>query len=200
MEELNYKLWSTKGARFQAHNRLISKNNKSVTAIAFLTAYLIIFGLIGVYQNVEEPFIPAHYIGFGSMAGSILVLIFAQLDGAQDYKLNAHLYHFCALEIGQLYNQIRIRKTIENPMAESDYEFCIKLEKKYTDLLTKYPNHEEIDHKLFMISKPDYFKNLSKFQIRLWHLIYFLKTSLIYYTFILAPPVLFTIYWLWYLN
>ncbi|HLO43338.1 MAG TPA: SLATT domain-containing protein [Leadbetterella sp.] len=193
LEELSYKLWSTKGARFQAHNRLISKNNKSVSTVAFLTAYLIIFGLIGVYQNKQIPLFPDNIIGFGSMAGSILVLIFSQLEGMQDYKLKAHLYHTCALEISELYNQIRIRKTLQEAHEEKTniVEFCDQIEKKYTDLLMKYPNHEEIDYKMFMVQKSkDYYKNIGDFQKLKWQFIYFLKNNFLYIVLILLPPIL----------
>lgn len=193
LEELSYKMWSTKGARFQAHNRLISRNNKSVSTVAFLTAYLIIFGLIGVYQNKSNPLFAENIIGFGSIAGSILVLIFSQLEGMQDYKLKAHLYHTCALEISELYNQIRIRKTLHDNKIDltSIVEFCNQLEKKYTDILMKYPNHEEIDYKMFMIQKSkDYYKNIGDFRKLKWQTIYFLKNNFLYLSLIIIPPIL----------
>lgn len=198
VEELSYKLWVTKGARFKAHKRLMERNSLSTSAVAYLTAYLIIFGLIGVYQSVENPFIGLRYIGFGSMAGSILVLIFAQLESARNYRLEAHLYHTCALEISELYNEVRIRKTLEiTGDVITDQEFCESIEKRYTDLLKKYPNHSDIDFKLFRVEKKgDYFKDISTFQVVIWKVEYVIQNKLIYYLLIILPPLIFMMYWL----
>ena len=198
LEELNYNLWVTKGTRFQAHHRLISKNNKSISSVAFLTAYLIIFGLIGAFQSDLNPFIPPNYVEFGSLAGSILVLIFSQLESAKDYKLNAFLYHYCALELTQLYNSIRIRKTLNKESPENDETFCKNIEARYNEIMSKYPNHEEIDYKKFKLSKSEYYENITKYQKNLWPIIYLFKTSLLYYLFIGLPPIIFLIYWLIY--
>lgn len=42
--ELNYKFWTTKGARFIASHRLKTINKLSSYSIGFLSAYLIILG------------------------------------------------------------------------------------------------------------------------------------------------------------
>ncbi|MFN8431069.1 MAG: SLATT domain-containing protein [Spirosomataceae bacterium] len=196
-EELSYKLWSTKGARFKAHSRLISKNNKSVSSLAFLTAYLIIFGLVGVYQNKTHPLFEDHIINFGSLAGSILVLIFSLLEGMKDYKLNAHLYHTCALEISHLYNQLRIKKTLvfDENSTEEITSFCEEIDRQYTDILMKYPNHEDIDYKLFMLEKKDYFDNITKFEKFYWNSIHFFYNSFFYYLLIIVPPILLVLYY-----
>ncbi len=96
LEELNYKIWSTRGARFNASKRLLAKDNLSNRAIAFLTAYLIIFGLLSVYQISNRQLFNEKIIAFGSTTVSILLLTFSQMDAAQDYKMRAHMYHDCA--------------------------------------------------------------------------------------------------------
>ena len=42
LEELNYKMWVTKGARFNASKRLALRDNWSNKAMGFLSSYLII--------------------------------------------------------------------------------------------------------------------------------------------------------------
>jgi len=53
-EELGYKIWIRKGARFNANKQLLKKINLSNNAMGFLTVYLIIFGLFNVYQ-ISKP-------------------------------------------------------------------------------------------------------------------------------------------------
>ena len=49
-EELNYKLWSTKGARFSASHRNHTLNKLSSKSIGYLSAYLIIIGVVNLYD------------------------------------------------------------------------------------------------------------------------------------------------------
>src|ERR1700744_5344546 len=107
LEELNYKIWSTRGARFNASKRLLVKDNLSNRAIAFLTAYLIIFGLLSVYQISNKGLFSEKVIAFGSTAISILLLTFSQMEAAQDYKMRAHKYHECGLKISKQYLSLR---------------------------------------------------------------------------------------------
>jgi len=53
--ELNYKMWSTKGARFSASHRNRILNSLSSKTIGYLSAYLIIINLVSVYdENYQE--------------------------------------------------------------------------------------------------------------------------------------------------
>lgn len=49
LEELAYKVWTTKGARFKADERLRDKARMSSISMSIFSAYLIIAGLISVY-------------------------------------------------------------------------------------------------------------------------------------------------------
>lgn len=195
LEELSYKFWVTKGARFKAHARLIRIDNLSSTSISYLTAYLIIFGLIGVYQSKLTPFIDPIFVNFGTTAGSILLLIFSQLESAKSNKLEAHKFHSCALEISSLYDELRMRKTLEIGEKElSDFQFCKQLDEKYISLLNKYPNHEDIDFKMFSLSKiGDYFP-MNNWEIKWLPIRYYFITSALYHIMIVIPPLLLFIY------
>jgi hypothetical protein len=112
IKELNHKLWSTKGARFEANNRLKEKAFLSNTSLAFISSYLIIINLVPLYfENLK---LSPELIGFFTTALSILLLVFTQIESSNEYKLNAHFYHSCALKISNLYNDLRIIKEIEN--------------------------------------------------------------------------------------
>jgi hypothetical protein len=74
---------------------------------------------------------------FISIALSILILIFGQLESANEYRLKAEKFSDCALEIGELYNKLRFIKTSNNTVDEINtlsYEMSVeydRLHKKY---------------------------------------------------------------------
>lgn len=50
LEELNYKIWTTKGCRFNASSRLLKTAKLSNLAINMISVYLTITGLLTVYN------------------------------------------------------------------------------------------------------------------------------------------------------
>lgn len=193
VEELGFRLWVTKGVRFKAHARLTKIDELSSKSISYLTAYLIIFGLIGVYQSQDKPFIDTKYINFGSTVGSILLLIFSQLENAMSYKLEAHKFHSCALEVSALHDSIRMRKTLLQEKTETDIDFCKNIDINYVSLLNKYPNHIDIDYQMFRIEKKNYFevKGFSTYWMPIKH---FIKIELVYHLLVYLPPITFFFY------
>ena len=190
--ELNYKFWTTKGARFLASHRLKTINKLSLYSIGFLSTYLIIIGLLSIFEISNELLFTTKYLPLISISISILILIFSQLEGSNDYRLRAEKFHDCALEIGDLYNKLRCLKT-----SSKDEEYINKqsedLSIKYCDILKKYENHKYIDFLMFQTTKKDYFKlkNIDIINIKLR---YYFSTQFLYYTLIIIPPIL--IYWL----
>ena len=159
LEELNYKIWSTKSARFNADKRLKTKAKYSNISLAMLSAYLIIAGLISVYNinNTQNEDIISYII----TGLSILLLVFSQFENAQDYKLNAKIFHDCGLELSILYNELRIFKTIKSTPSEYEiYLFGKKISEKYQAVLKNYQNHSPIDYDLFQISNVEYFSEI----------------------------------------
>src|SRR5690349_16930437 len=80
LEELAYKLWNTKGTRFVAAERLLTKNDLSNKANGFLSAYLIIYSLFAVYQISGSVILNEKIIAFSSTTLSILLLVFTQME------------------------------------------------------------------------------------------------------------------------
>lgn len=160
LEELNYKIWSTKGARFNADKRLKTKAKLSNISLAILSAYLIIAGLISVYNINNGNY--ENIINYIITALSIMLLVFSQFENAQDYKLNAKTFHDCGLELSVLYNELRIFKTLkENPSDFENYSFSKNLSEKYQNVLKNYQNHASIDYDLFQIKNVDYFQKVA---------------------------------------
>lgn len=154
--ELNYKLWITKGARFAASERTKKLDELSTKTIGYLSAYLIIFNMLNVYEvNFYKP-IPDNYLAFISTALSILILIFSQFEAFKSYNMRSEKYHTCAMDIGVLYNQLRMVKTFVSKQPNNELEIE-RISTEYDELLKRYENHEPVDTYMFKTTKPDYF-------------------------------------------
>jgi hypothetical protein len=188
LEELGYKFWATKGIRFKASSRLLTKNDLSNKALAFLSSYLIILSLLFVYNVINDQILSSNFIAFGSTALSILILVFSQIEYAQDYKTRASQYQKCALEISVLYDKIRIQKTLNELDNDSKVIFCKKLSKKYQRILENYPNHEDIDYQFFKNEHSKYFE-LTFWRKQHTYFNYYVSVKLIYHALIFIPPV-----------
>lgn len=189
--ELNFKFWTTKGARFVASHRLKSINKLSSYSLGFLSAYLIILGLLSVFEIGPELLISTKHSALISTSLSILILVFSQLEGSNDYGLRAEKYHDCALEIGGLYNKLRYLKTSSMEQDEIN-KLSEDLSIEYSNVLKKYENHKYIDFLMFQTTKNDYFK-LNWLNIGIIKLRYYWSTQFLYHILIVLPPIL--IYW-----
>lgn len=195
LEELNYKMWSTKGARFNCDKRLRTKGNASNAGMAIISAYLIIASLITVF-NLELG-ISQEVLNFTITGLSILVLVFTQFENAQKYDLEAKTHHDSGLKISELYNELRIFKTLKTDA--SDYEtlnFAKDVTRRYENILSTSGNHSRIDYDRFLITniewmkknEPDKIKNLDKNRIAVH---YYWNVYGWYFLLIIIPPILF---------
>lgn len=190
LEELSYKIWSTKGARFRADRRLTTISKMSNISFSILSAYLIIAGLLAVY-NIENNDIHLNYINYYVTALSILQLVVAQFENSQDYKLKGKNFHDCSLELSKLYNKLRTFKTLNTQVSDyTSLSFCQKLSEEYQEILNRYENHEDIDYDNFKLSQPEYFKELTpddvkKIKRKYWWICYGW-----YSLIIIFPPII----------
>ena len=186
LEELNYKIWSTKGAGFNAGKRLQEKSKYSNISLAFISAYLIIASLYSVYINTT---IDEKLISYIIIALSILLLVFSQFENAQDYKLNAKKIHDCGLELSNIYNELRIYKTLKDDSDDKQYCFAKKISSKYQKILEKYENHKQIDYDILKIYHLDYFTNITKIDVFFIKTHYFFDVYFWYLLLMLGIPV-----------
>jgi len=195
VEELSYKLWSTKGARFNASSRLNKQASLSNLSLTLVSCYLILVSLFAVYKfNFTTDTTINNLLGFISVALSILILVLGQIENGKDYRLNAHLMHQCSLEIGVLYNKVRTFKTIKlKPETPEDeiIEFCSNISAQYESILTHYQNHEPIDFEKFQLQKPKYYKEIDRIKKKQIQLRYYLEVKFLFHLFIILPPILF---------
>ncbi len=189
--ELNYKLWTTKGARFQASQRNKKLNSLSTQTIGYLSAYLIIINLGYVYDFSFVGDITANQIGIITTALSILILIYSLFENAKNHSLKAEKFHQCGLEIAELYNELRMVKTYNlNANINSQVQ---AISEKYDVLLRKYENHDPVDFLSFKSSKPKYF------ELSVMHLIFlaiekYFRIKFHYHLMIYGPLIWFCTY------
>lgn len=185
-EELNYKLWSTKGARFTASHRNHTLNKLSSKSIGYLSAYLIIIGIVNLYHiDLLGIKIDDDQVGFISTSFSVLILLFSQLENSQNFSLKSEKYHNCSLDIAELYNRARYSKSFTTNPQTKQYELQ-KISTEYDIILKKYENHLPIDYLQFQLTKPDYF-GLNFIRVNLIRLKYYVKVCLVYHILIFGP-------------
>ncbi|MDM1065424.1 SLATT domain-containing protein [Myroides odoratimimus] len=188
-EELNYKLWITKGSRFNASQRNYTLNKLSSRSIGYLSAYLIIVGVINVYEiSIFGHQFTDKQIGFITTAISVLILLFSQLESSENFLLKAERYHFCSLEISELYSKHRLCKH-QKLNEEEEVKVLNEINTEYEVLLKKYDNHAPIDYEIFMCSKSEYFK-IGKRQRLYINLKYYFQVRFVYHCLIYAPLLL----------
>ncbi len=185
--ELNYKLWVTKGARFYAAKRLQKKSTLSVFSIGFLSGYILIINLLAFFPEGNPFHFDTITLTITTIALSILVLIFSQIETANNYSLKADKLHNCAMEIGKIYNEWRYNKTL----VKENLNGIIKdLTTRYEIILDKFDNHDDIDTQLFK-AKHNYYFKFSKKYVTWAHINYYIKVYLKYHILIFVPIIAF---------
>jgi hypothetical protein len=190
LEELNYKIWSTKGSRFNANKRLLMVSRLSNLCTSLFSVYLIAVGLLSVYNVYNSNTIDDNILAYSITCLSILLLVFTQTENSKDYNKKAGEFHNCALALSKLYNQLRIFKTLTiEPSSEEKLKFAEKISEKYESILEKHENHDPIDHEMFKTFKAKYHK-LEWYNVMAIRLMYYIKTAFIFHLLIIAPPII----------
>ncbi|MBZ2164319.1 SLATT domain-containing protein [Alteromonas stellipolaris] len=189
-KQLNYNLWSTSRTRYIAARRLRSKDRRSSKAIAFLSAYLIIFTLFDFLFLSNTDGYNSGYILLLNVTFSLLILIFSQLESSASYGVRAVKFHSCGLEVAHLYKQLRRLKSRYENLDKDDafYKELQEIDDKYDQVLKNHENHELLDFKLFKSNYPDYedhsLSSSDIFWIRFHH---YVKDVLVYHIVTYIP-------------
>lgn len=189
--ELKHKLWSTKGIRFYASTRLKAISKMSNICTSILSVYLIIFGLLSVYNIYNPSDQNGNIFAFSITAISIVLLIFSIFENSQNYLVKAEKFHDCSLDIADLYNELQNFKTYQaNASDDEKMKFSHHLQKRYQNILRRYENHEKLDMQKFRADNIDYYQYLKRsFNWRI-QFIYFYKTKLIYLSAMILPGII----------
>lgn len=189
LEELNYKIWSTKGSRFNASTRLTKISRLSNLSVSILSVYLTAVGLLSVY-NISFNTLDGNLIAYSITCLSILILVFGQIENAKDFSMKAKEFHNCGLELSKIYNDLRIFKTLtEDQTIASKERFTKEISDAYQRVLERHENHLQIDNDLFKTKTAKYHL-LSKYDVYKIKLNYYIRTAFMYHFLIISPPVI----------
>ncbi len=191
LEELNYKVWSTKGSRFNASTRLTRTARWSNFSLTMLSVYLASVGLLSVYNiNVSSNKLDENLIAYSITCLSILTLVLTQIENAKDYTMKAKEFHNCGLELSKIYNDLRIYKTLSENQSLIDKEkFAKKISDEYQRILEKHDNHQQIDNDKFKTTKAKYHE-MNFWNVCLINIRYYFRTIFIYHLLIFLPPII----------
>lgn len=189
LEELNYKIWSTKGSRFNASTRLTKISRLSNLSVSILSVYLTAVGLLSVY-NISFNTLDGNLIAYSITCLSILILVFGQIENAKDFTMKAKEFHNCGLELSKIYNDLRIFKTLTEDQTIANKErFTREISDAYQRVLERHENHLQIDNDLFKTKTAKYHL-LSKFDVYKIKFNYYIRTAFIYHFLIISPLVI----------
>lgn len=191
LEELNYKVWSTKGSRFNASTRLTKIARWSNFSLTMLSVYLASVGLLSVYNiNVSTGKLDENLIAYSITCLSILTLVLGQIENAKDYTMKAKEFHNCGLELSKIYNDIRIYKTLtENQTIVEKEKFAKKISDEYQRILEKHDNHQQIDNDKFKTTKAKYHE-MNNWDVFVINIRYYIRTIFVYHLLIFLPPII----------
>jgi hypothetical protein len=184
--ELEYKLWVTKGSRFNANKRYLDQDKLSIKAIGYLTAYVLIINLLSLTPVIKSYIsLSSDFLSVATIGLSILILVFSQIEASGDYKIKAEKMHSSAKEIGKIYNELEMFR-YSDLSEETKYARYVTLTENYNSILDKYDNHDRIDFLLFKANNASYFK-LNSFKVFNLKANYYFNSAFKYYFLIFCP-------------
>jgi hypothetical protein len=140
VDQLVRNMQIVKAARFNASERLESKQLVSVVALSVVSIYFV--GL-SVWQAVYAPILSEptnRLITLVSIMSSICTLVLALIDAMNDYKIKAHHMHTCALAVNDLLQELRLADT-------GDVAVVQDFRRRYNAVVRGCPfNHARIDY------------------------------------------------------
>lgn len=191
--DLLKRMWITRGARYNAYRRLKKKNDISKATVAFLSCYALIINSIKFMNFVGLNPVQDNYISFFTMMISVFILVLSLLDSSKDYKMNADKLYISAIEIENLYNELKKIQGIGIAEREKEKKFNI-ISSAYSRILQLYQvNHELIDYYL-MIDKKRGESFTDKVLKSLVYIRAFVLPFVFYNMLIAVTPVLFLIF------
>jgi hypothetical protein len=188
-QELQTKIWKTKGSRFNAYRRLMRRHRLSYRATSLMSVYVIFLALIPSVLPDDFLKIDATLISVVTAFTAVAILVISLLEYAKSYELHADRLHQNAMQLSRLYDQLGA--IIDRGLDEKRLgEEIDGINKSYHEMLnTVSENHEPGDYDLFKSQNRTHFELpilLSTF-IRVRESV---RTSFWYYFAIISFPII----------
>jgi hypothetical protein len=184
------KVWITRGSRFNAHSRLEYHADLSNLSISILTVYIIALNLFPQISFLKTRF-KSEDTGYITIILSVLILSISQYVSSKEYKLKAVKFHNCGKELSEIYEELSLYNDDPNKATFNDIK---SISDRYHSIIDKYDeNHSKLDQQIFICDNINEFpliKNPTAFILKITFFS-FCKGQLIYWSFILLPPMIF---------
>jgi len=190
-DDLLNRMWITRGARYNAYRRLRKKHDLSIATIAFLSAYALVINSIKFVNFIQLKPHQDNYISFFTMVIAVFILVLSLIDSSKDYRMNADKLYISAIEIENLFNELKKIQNSRATLKDKEKKFNI-ISSSYGRILQLYQvNHELIDYYLMITGKRGNSRgNYSNFV----YVKAFVLPFILYNMIITVTPVLFLVF------
>ncbi len=202
ISNLDSKMWKTRGCRYNSDRRLKRKSSLSLTAISFLSSYVLIVSIIPYFGIVKLSATQNDYFPLVSVVLSIFILVLSLLEASKEHSLKAERLYTCANKVNNLMSDLKFAQvniTDENKLKEKVESINVL----YHSVIDSYQeNHNDLDFSLFKLENRAREVKINKIESKvtgefqfdyldLIKLIYQLTAQYsLYLLCILAPPVI----------
>lgn len=212
IDNLDTKMWITRGCRYNSDRRLKKKNTLSLTAISFLSFYVLIISTLPLIAGSHINKVQNDILSTIAIVFSLFILILSLLETSKEYSIKAERLYFCANKINELMSQLKIVQSILTDTKELE-ESVKSINESYHSLISSYEeNHDDLDlvkfkidnRKITVKTKDGKKEIIGDFDIGLidrinFRIQYFSHLSL-YYMCIFVPPFVLILYAIYFIT
>lgn len=190
LDDLDYKIWSTKEIQFIAHQRLHKKSKNSRLCLRILFVYFLAIALLACHSLVFDLMFNEKILLISIIYLSLVLVLFGQIENPKVHHAKAQEFYSCGVELANLHNVLIIFKSlIENQSVAQKTEFTEKIALSYQRIVDLHHSHEPIDMELYKCKTPAD-SGITWYEVQKIKLNYYLKTAFLYHALIVVPPVL----------
>jgi len=187
-KQLRSRIWITRGARLNAHRRLMEANDWSSRATNFLSMYSIVAALAVAVPQFGLSAGQKEIAAVALTALSVFTLVLSLSEAQRDYAVKAERLHRNARELGALLerlNLLRASSTDPNALEAS----LTSIGGEYVSILDSCPeNHDPIDDAAFRAQHRGDF-GINKLSAWWTSRVSAQRPFLLFYAFVFLPPL-----------
>ncbi|OIQ90472.1 hypothetical protein GALL_276110 [mine drainage metagenome] len=149
IDELHDRVEKSAKTRFNADRRLLKHAKLSVWTTAFTSIALI---AISVWDALGLTHLqPKLLISALQIISSVFILVYSVILSTKDYGVKAKEMHLCGLALSDL--RLRLYPLLGTAVSLIDYA---KYSLEYSEIMAKFPNHEDVDYQRMKITHSYY--------------------------------------------
>ena len=184
IQTLKTKIWTTRGARFNAYRRLSRRSRITTYLISIYSAYVLIASSFEEQLSIYFPEAPST-LKIVLFSSSLIILLLSVIESSSRYEIAAYNLHENAKKLSPLIEKLDQLATSQ--ASANTLESATSISEEYTDIINSCPeNHSSVDYEKFKIDHPE----LSPHKNRLLTLAHYYFSSIIFLLTIFTPLIL----------